>query len=276
MKLSEIKQILAANRLRLTKSLGQNFLHDGNQLRRVIHSAQLKSSDQVLEIGPGLGALTELLLNLAGHLLAIETDPRLVEILTQRFAHDKKFALVHADALDYLQTHSCDWNHWKVVSNLPYSVASPILVELALTDACPERMVITLQLEVAQRLLARAGDENYGLLSLLVQLQYQPRDWFRIAASCFFPVPEVDSACLQLIRREPPLLTEAQKKIFVQIVKRSFSQRRKVMFKLLKQDWPVDSLAPAFEKLGISRRARAETINLDQFVKLTRILLAGL
>src|SRR5438094_2544134 len=123
MKLSEMKQFLAAGELRLTKSLGQNFLHDANQLRRIAAAADLKKSDKVLEIGPGLGPLTELLVQQAGEVLAIEKDARLVEALRKRF----DLNLIHDDALDYLRRHPRDWSEWKLVANLPFSVASPIL-----------------------------------------------------------------------------------------------------------------------------------------------------
>jgi 16S rRNA (adenine1518-N6/adenine1519-N6)-dimethyltransferase len=158
------------------------------------------------------------------------------------------------------------------VANLPYSVASPILVELAQSNGCPERMVVTLQLEVAQRLVARPDDEHYGLLTLLIQLRYEPRGWFKIPASCFFPAPEVDSACVTLMRRPGSLFNEAQTPTFTKIVKRAFSQRRKMMFKLLKEDWPEERLDRAFRTGGISLTARAETINLERFLELTRNL----
>jgi 16S rRNA (adenine1518-N6/adenine1519-N6)-dimethyltransferase len=158
------------------------------------------------------------------------------------------------------------------VANLPYSVASPILVELAQTRQRPERMVATLQLEVAQRLMAKSGDEDYGVLTLLVQLDYEPREWFKIPASCFFPEPDVDSACVVLIRRAQPLLPENQHAAFVKIVKRAFSQRRKMMLKLLKQDWPLGKLEQAFDELRLSQQIRAEEVSLEQFVSLAKTL----
>jgi 16S rRNA (adenine1518-N6/adenine1519-N6)-dimethyltransferase len=155
------------------------------------------------------------------------------------------------------------------VANLPYSVASTIFVELAQSPQRLERMVATLQLEVAHRLMARAGDEDYGVLTLLLQLDYELRDWFKIPASCFFPAPDVDSACVVLIRRAEPLLPESQRATFVKIVKRAFSQRRKMMLKLLREDWPAEKLTPAFEELNISSQERAEKLCLEQFVALT-------
>jgi len=272
MKLSEMKQILATGRIQLTKSLGQNFLHDGNQLRRIAGAAELTKQDKVLEIGPGLGPLTELLVAGAGEALAIEKDRRLFEFLQERFAGTTTLTLLHADALDHLQSGQRDWSDWKLVANLPYSVASPIIVELAQAADCPQRMVVTLQLEVARRLVAGAGDEDYGVLSLLTQLRYEAQGHFNIPAECFFPAPEVDSACVILVRRENPLLPPEDRPAFTRLVKLAFSQRRKMMLKLLKQDWPVDRLTSAFESAGLSPQIRAEKVSLEQFITLFRML----
>ena len=367
MKLSEMRNLLAREDIQLTKSLGQNFLHDGNQLRRIIDAAELSQSDHVLEIGPGLGPLTELLLQHAGEVLAIEKDLRLVKILSRRFgvtledpnarrreeeksdrwiesqhnraiesttkllplpggleplgkrrkesaegggpegveragaseslgrgegerkqanshsqprSHKHKseagetpaLRLLHDDALDFLKRQPRDWHDWKLVANLPYSVASPILVELAQGERSPKRIVATLQLEVARRLMAHAGDHDYGLLTLLVQLDFEPRDSFKIPAGCFFPQPDVDSACVILDRRAKPLLPEELRDTFHAIAKRAFSQRRKMMFKLLKADWPEASLTHAFAAANLSPQTRAETVAVHQFVALTSLL----
>jgi 16S rRNA (adenine1518-N6/adenine1519-N6)-dimethyltransferase len=270
MKLSEMKQILTEKEIQLTKSLGQNFLHDRNQLLRIAAAADLQSTDQILEIGPGLGPLTELLIERASEVFAIEKDLRLVEILKQRFG--EKLNLLHDDALDYLRRESRDWTQWKLVSNLPYSVASPILVELAQAPQPPERMVATLQSEVAQRLMAPSGSRDYGVLTLLVQLHFQPRETFKIPAVCFFPEPDVASTCVVLIRRPQPLFSPNLREVFNRIVKRSFSQRRKMMLKLLKQDWPAEKLEAAFAHSKLSNQVRAEAVPLEQFVGLTRFL----
>jgi 16S rRNA (adenine1518-N6/adenine1519-N6)-dimethyltransferase len=304
-----MRELLATRGIQLTKSLGQNFLHDGNQLRRIVDAAELKKTDKILEIGPGLGPLTELLLENAGEVLAIEKDARLVEFLQERFNVGQASSLspspkvletgkmpvlnlLHADALEFLKVGPAsslssenksktgrmpvplDWHDWKLVANLPYSVASTILVELAQSPKRPERMVATLQLEVAHRLMAKAGDEDYGVLTLLLQLDYELRDRFKIPAGCFFPAPDVDSACVVLIRRAQPLLPENQHAIFVKIVKRAFSQRRKKMLKLLREDWPAEELTQAFEELKISPEERAEKLGLEQFVALTEKLSA--
>ena len=272
MKLSELRQLLADHDLCLTKSLGQNFLHDGNQVRRILEAAQLGLADRVLEIGPGLGALTEGLLERAGEVVAIELDPRLGPILRERFKEALNLRLVQANALEYLRHQPCDWSGWKLVANLPYSVASPLLVELALSQPGPERMVATVQREVARRLMARAGHSDYGLLTLLVQQQYRPAREFVISASCFFPPPGVDSACVVLERRTPSLVSPDLIATFVRLAKRGFSQRRKMMFKLLKHDWAEDRLAVGFAATGLSPQVRAEAVSLEQFVQLARYL----
>ena len=291
-----MRELLATRGIQLTKSLGQNFLHDANQLRRIVEAAELKKTEKVLEIGPGLGPLTELLLENAGEVLAIEKDLRLVEFLRERFKVSEgrvtrvpnfetpitqkkqglaelvppKFSLLHADALEFLRRESHDWGDWKLVANLPYSVASTIFVELAQSPKRPERMVATLQLEVARRLMAKAGDEDYGVLTLLLQLDYELREWFKIPAGCFFPEPDVDSACVVLIRREQPPLSDHQRVMFAKIVKRAFSQRRKMMLKLLREDWPAEKLERAFKKLQLSPQIRAEAVSLEQFVALAQ------
>lgn len=279
MKLSEMKQVLAEKQVQLTKSLGQNFLHDGNQLRRIVRAAELQPSDKVLEIGPGLGPLTELLLEEAGYVLAIEKDARLARLLRDRFETHGELArfsaelcLIEGDALDYLKRNPTDWSGWKLVANLPYSVASPILVELAQSLCAPSRLVATLQLEVARRLVAKSSETDYGLLTLLVQAVYEPRGHFKIPASCFFPAPEVDSACVVLVRRREALLNPDERSTFEAIVKRSFSQRRKMMAKLLKADWSAATIESAFAEVSLPAQTRAEAVSLEQFVSLAKIL----
>jgi len=296
MNLTEMRELLAKRDIQLTKSLGQNFLHDANQLRRIVDAAKIQPADKILEVGPGLGPLTELLLEQAGEVLAVEMDGRLVDFLRERFGAEKQsdevlknalagqsetsgeprqlgaFHLWHDDALAFLKREPRDWSDWMLVANLPYSVASPILVELAAGPRAPKRIVATLQLEVAKRLMARADDDDYGILTLLVQLDFVPREWFKIPPGCFYPAPDVDSACVILERRAPPLLPVEQRETFRKLVKKAFSQRRKMMLKLLKQDWPKEKLEAAFAALNISLMERAEKLSLEQFVALTQIL----
>ena len=274
MKLSEMRRILSEKGIRLTKSLGQNFLFDANQLRRIVALADLNTRDKVLEVGPGLGPLTELLVAEAGEVLAIEKDARLVQLLQERFSNlrPERLRLVHDDALGFLKGEERHWSEWKLVSNLPYSIASPLLVELALKMCGPQCIVVTLQAEVANRLAASPGTRDYGVLTLLVQLNYEPRDSFKIPASCFFPEPEIDSMCVCLVRRQSALLSEDLVQPFRAIVKRSFSQRRKMMLKLLKSDWPEAALQHAFSSEKLSPQVRAEQVTMHQFIGLTKCL----
>ena len=274
MNLSEMRSVLDESGIQLTKSLGQNFLHDGNQLRRIVAAAELQPTDRVLEIGPGLGPLTEQLLEHAGEVFAVEKDLRLGTLLLKRLGAQPKLRLLHGDGLEIVRANASDWAGWKLVANLPYSVASPILVELASNVHPPERMTATLQIEVARRLMAKGGADDYGLLSLLVQLRFEPKGMFKIPSGCFFPPPDVDSACITLVRRERELLPESLRPTFVRIVKRAFSQRRKMMVKLLKQDWAVEQLEAAISELQISPLIRAEAVTLEQFVRLTEMLAA--
>lgn len=200
MTLNEMRQLLESRNIQLTKSLGQNFLHDGNQLRRIVASAGLIPTDRVLEIGPGLGPLTESLVTQSASVLAIEKDERLVQVLRERFPSFRgqieinaaslestaepvtenrsigsfeEGGLLHADALRWLQATRRDWTGWKLVANLPYSVASPILVELAMALVPPDRMVATLQAEVVRRIAAAPDTDDYGILTLLLGLQFE-------------------------------------------------------------------------------------------------------
>lgn len=272
MNLGQMRQLLDGRDIRLTKSLGQNFLHDNNQIRRIADSGALEKTDRVLEIGPGLGPLTAELLQRAGHVRAIELDQRLLEILRERFASQPRLELVHGDALEIIRRPDSDWSGWKVVSNLPYSVGSPILVEFALHRRSPERIAATLQLEVVERLAAGPESDAYGILSLLVGLRYLCQGWFRIPAECFFPAPDVTSACVTLVKRPEPLLETEHEPIFVRVVKRAFSQRRKMMRKLLKAEWPLEVLDSAMLAAGIPATARAEELGIDRFVDLSRRL----
>lgn len=272
MKLSDIRQCLASRNIRLTKSLGQNFLHDANQLRRIVERAAVSKTDKVLEVGPGLGVLTELLLERAGEVFTIEIDSRLVEVMRERFGGEQRLTLVEGDALAYLRSEGRSWSDWKLVANLPYSIASPVMVELASARPGPRSLTATLQLEVARRLFASAGASDYGILTLLVQLTYEPVDLFPIPPTCFFPEPEVESACVHLVRRAEPLLPGSLHPSFRRIVKRAFSQRRKMMLKLVRADWEEAILHRAFESLGLDPRIRAEKLSLRDFVELTRLV----
>ncbi|HON06764.1 MAG TPA: 16S rRNA (adenine(1518)-N(6)/adenine(1519)-N(6))-dimethyltransferase RsmA [Verrucomicrobiota bacterium] len=263
-----MRSLLAEHNIRLTKSLGQNFLYDVNQIHKIVSSADIQKDDNVLEIGPGLGPLTEHLIPRARLVMAVEKDRRLAELLKQRFADAKNFQLFCDDALEFVKNKN--WNDWIVVSNLPYSVASPILVELSKNEYPPKKLTVTVQLEVAQRIIAKHAEDDYGLLSLFIQLRYLPQGFFKIPASCFFPAPKVDSVCITMTRRDKDLLTNDQRELFYKIIKRAFSQRRKIMMKLLKSDFP--NIKDALAALNIPTDARGESISLNQYVELAKFI----
>ena len=272
---TDIRETLDEESIRLTKSLGQNLLHDQNVLRRIAKAGDLSPADKVLEIGPGLGAQTAHLLPAVSQLTAIEMDRRLEAKLRERFGEEPHFDLRHYDALKYFVTGEAkdtDWSDWKLISNLPYSVASPLLVDLAAMPRGPERLVVTLQLEVAQRLCAIPATKEYSKLTLLVGCRYETGDMFRISPHCFFPEPRVDSACLTSHRRAKPLFDDALYPPFKTVVKRAFSQRRKMMRKNLKGGWPDDKIDAAMNATGLDIKIRAEKVTLVQFVELTQRL----
>ena len=272
MNLSEIRNLLREEDIMLTKSLGQTFMHDQNQLRKIVALAKLTAADHVIEIGPGLGSLTGLLLQTAGHVTAIETDRRLVKLLDERFGERGNFTLQHADAMKIVRKTEFDWSGHKLVANLPYSIASPLLIDLAASAGRPRGMIVTLQLEVVQRLLAQSATKEYGVLTLLIGLHYATGESFVIPRGSFYPEPNVDSGCIELLRRETPLLLPELCPVFKKIVKRVFAERRKKMMKLLKRDWPEAAVVEAFDALGLDEKIRAERVTLEQFAELTQRL----
>ena len=272
MNLSEIRNLLREEDIMLTKSLGQTFMHDQNQLRKIVGLAKLTAADHVIEIGPGLGSLTGLLLQTAGHVTAIETDRRLVKLLDERFGERSNFTLQHADAMKIVRKSKFDWSKHKLVANLPYSIASPLLIDLAASAGRPHGMIVTLQLEVVQRLLAQSATKEYGVLTLLIGLYYATGESFVIPRGSFYPEPNVDSGCIELLRRETPLLLPELCPVFKKIVKRVFAERRKKMMKLLKRDWPEAAVVEAFDTLGLDEKIRAERVTLEQFTELTQRL----
>ncbi|MBT5927821.1 MAG: ribosomal RNA small subunit methyltransferase A [Verrucomicrobia bacterium] len=272
MTLSEIKQLLLERDIRLTKSLGQNFLHDQNQIRRIADAAQIQPGEKILEIGPGLGPLTRELLARKAQVKALEVDRRLIESLEVLFENEPNLTLQHIDALAYLKKEKVDWSEWKLAANLPYSVASPILVELALSEHPPQRMTATLQSEVVDRIASAYNTKTYGVLTLLIQARFQTIERFKIPATCFFPEPDVESACVTLERRKESLLTNDALRTFVHLVKLGFSQRRKIIWKLLKQRWKPEVLKEAQKSLNLDPMIRAQAITFEQFVSLANFL----
>ncbi|MCC6231871.1 MAG: ribosomal RNA small subunit methyltransferase A [Verrucomicrobiales bacterium] len=272
MTLGEMRSLIASEDLRLTKSLGQNFLHDGNQVRRIIALSGVTPGDHVLEVGPGLGPLTEELLAQGARVIAVEKDQRLAQLVQKRLGHHPSLTIHHADAMDWLRDTPELPPGTRLVANLPYSVGSAILVELASRADPPRSLTATLQTEVVGRVRAQAGTEEYGVLTLLLGRVYTVAGAFRIPASCFFPAPKIESSCVHLLRRDRPLLEGTDAEAFVRLVKLAFSQRRKQLRKTLRGVWPEEFLAGVWRQLDLREDVRAETLPLERLADLARLL----
>ena len=180
--------------------------------------------------------------------------------------------VIHADALDWLETSPRDWSAWKLVANLPYSVGSPILVELAQAPSPPRTLVATLQAEVVDRLRARPATPEYGLLTVLLAERYLPGPSFRIPASCFFPAPDVASACLRLDRRPEPLVPPERAPAFRNLAKGAFAHRRKQLRSVLRASVPAERLDAAWTSLQLPPDVRAETLSPEVLAALAQTL----
>jgi 16S rRNA (adenine1518-N6/adenine1519-N6)-dimethyltransferase len=267
MTLTEVRRLLAELGIRPSKVLGQNFLIDGNILQIILREADVRRDETVLEIGPGLGMLTKELLDRAKRVVAIEKDPRLCEYLREQFPQveliaEDAVAVLHPPSL--ILPPSC-----KVVSNLPYSISAPILERLVEGDLQPRRMVVTLQREVAQRLAAKPRHKDYGALTLFTRLRYHCTVAHAVSPGCFYPSPRVESAIVVLDRRDPRVKLR-QGAPFHEIVRAGFSQRRKMLKKLLAG---CGDAASAFARTGISSTARAEELGMEQWITLANAFL---
>ena len=259
---SEVKTLLDQLDLRPSKILGQNFLIDANILRILLAAAELRQSDQVLEVGPGLGVVTEWLERWAGRVVAIEKDRRLFEHLKDRFAKSDRVELIHADVLDVDLAKLLAGGINKMVANLPYSIASRLLVTLIQSPQPPERMVITVQKEVAHRLNAKPKTKDYGLLSILTQLRYDVVIEKDVRPTCFLPAPEVHSSIVNLrLLEQPPTVADVDQ--LTALLKLAFSRRRKQLHTVLASEFHADGRAIADRMLaGIGVRAEARPENV--------------
>ena len=251
------------------KRLGQNFLIDPNIVRKIVALAELGPSDHVLEIGPGRGILTEALCRAAGRVTAVEVDPRLHAYLETRQAELPNVELVCEDALVY-PVESLPMGT-VVVANLPYYISTPLLFRLLDQRDHFPRMVLMLQNEVADRLVAKPDGSNYGILSVMAQYAAEITKAFRVSAQCFRPRPEVGSAVVLLRTKERRVLGPKEEPKFAALVRASFAHRRKTLIYSLKDEgYDQKSVGGALELLGLSPTARAEVLSVAQFIELTR------
>lgn len=234
MTLSEIKSHLAERGLRPLKQFGQNFLHDQNLCRWLVEQIGVPPDGaRLLEIGPGLGAITEVIAGSGARLLAVEKDRGLAAFLRERFDGKKNFELREGDALDLLPEIGAAEKFPVVCGNLPYNISTPLIMTLLDWPQPPARMVFTLQIELARRLASAPGHKDYGALTVIVQSEYSVEILKKLPHSVFYPEPEVDSAVVLLTALRAPLVPSQRRAAFRELVKKGFSQRRKKLSNLI-------------------------------------------
>jgi 16S rRNA (adenine1518-N6/adenine1519-N6)-dimethyltransferase len=272
----DVRTILKRHDLRPSKGLGQNFLVDQAILEKIVAAAGLSSDDTVLEIGAGLGTLTKRLAQAAGRVVAVELDERMIGALREALRCDN-VALVQGDilALDPAELVA-PATRYKVVANLPYYITSAVLRHLLEASLRPERMVVTVQREVAERIVARPGEMS--LLSVSVQLYGRPQILFRIRPGSFYPSPEVESAVVRVDMHDTPPVDVADTDAFFRVAKAGFAQRRKQLRNTLAAGLhlPSKEVEAKLREAGVDPKRRAETLSLEEWARVARVLTAPL
>lgn len=270
---TELTSFLRAHRLRLTKRLGQHHLVDARTIDRILEACQLSRNDTVVEIGAGLGALTEGLAQRAKHVYAVEVDRRVAQLLSERMRSWGNVTVVCQDILSF------SWAQARgavVVGAIPYHITSPILVWLSESHQEVQKSVLVLQREVAQRLTARSDTKAYGRLSVLGQYRWQLTARFVVSRSAFFPRPAVDSVCLELLRRVRPPVRVEDEAWFFAVVKAVFAHRRKTAANCLASGLLTDrsraDIEQALQGLGVPITVRGEALSLEQLAALANAL----
>ena len=265
---------------RFQKKYGQNFLIDSNILENIIGAAEIGKDDCVLEIGPGIGTMTQYLAEHAGQVIAVEIDDYLIPILKDTLSAYDNIMVIHNDILKVDVQKLCDtYNEGKpikVVANLPYYITTPIIMGLFESHVPLSSITIMVQKEVADRMQVGPGTKDYGALSLAVQYYARPEIVAQVPPSCFIPRPTVGSAVIRLTRyEEPPVKTGDEKKMFA-IIRAAFNQRRKTLVNALSNAGiygiTKEKAAQALEKMGLSATIRGEALTLEQFAALSDFL----
>jgi 16S rRNA (adenine1518-N6/adenine1519-N6)-dimethyltransferase len=263
--------------LRPRKGLGQNFLTDPVHLNRIVEAAELGPEDTVLEIGPGPGTLTQRLVQAAGRVIAVELDPQMVNLLHHEFGYLPNLTIVEADILKIqpaalFSDYALPLINYKVVANLPYYITSAVLRHLMEADLRPERLVLTVQKEVAQRIVAKPDDMS--LLAVSVQFYGRPQIVDTIPAGAFYPPPKVDSAVVRIDSYPGPVIPVEDIEHFFRVVKAGFSQKRKQLKNTLAGGLhrPVAEVVAAMEKAGLDPTRRAQTLSLEEWGRLAKQL----
>ncbi|NLK44979.1 MAG: 16S rRNA (adenine(1518)-N(6)/adenine(1519)-N(6))-dimethyltransferase RsmA [Tissierellia bacterium] len=272
-----IKEILSKYGFKFSKSLGQNFLIDGNIVRKIVEKAKITKEDCVLEIGPGMGTLTEELALSAKKVLAIELDKNLLPILDETLEDYENVEIVHGDVLkvdlEKLIEEKLDNKPVKVVANLPYYVTTPIITKLLESNLSIDSIIVMVQKEVAERMEAKPGGKDYGSLSVFVNFYSIPEIIINVPKTVFMPQPKIDSAVIKLnIKKDLP---DIDKDKFFKIVKAAFSKRRKTLLNALSSyGFSIDKevIKETLEQLNIKPEIRAENLSIEDFIKISKSL----
>ena len=264
------QHILNRFKLRADKKLGQNFLIDENVVHQIVAAAELSEADTVLEVGPGIGTLTQGLAESKARVVAVELDTRLLPVLATTLNGYDNVRVVHGDILKVNIMEEVGAPSFKVCANLPYYITTPIIFALLEKRLPMERLVAMVQKEVAERMAAQPGGKEYGALSVAIQYYTEPEIAFLVPPTSFIPAPAVESAVIVCKRRIKPPVEVCDEGLFFRVVKAAFSLRRKMLSNSLKNmGIKSEQVAKWLELAGVDGKRRAETLSLEDFAKLT-------
>lgn len=265
----ETKYILDKNNIRPNKKLGQNFLINEDALD--IISSNVKSDDVVLEIGPGIGSLTKKLLDRANKVISIELDPKMCEILKQRFFLYENFELINDDILNVDVNKLCKeyGNKLKVVANLPYYITTSILTHLLESDI--QDITILIQKEVADRITAIPGEKRAGAITYLVYYYANSSILENVSKESFIPNPEVESSIVHISKLPTKRVQVKDETLFFRVIKENFTKRRKTIVNSISNSIPKEKLLPILNELGISENTRGEDLSIEKFAKIVNL-----
>lgn len=263
------------------KSLGQNFLVNDAVIEETIEAADIGKEDFVIEIGPGLGTLTQKLLEKAKKVIAIELDPRMIDIIKERFCLYQNFEVIPEDVLKVnlrerieKEKRENGIKQVKIVANLPYYITTPIIMKLLEDKLDIQTITVMVQKEVAQRLTAKTGEKLAGAITYSVQYYCEAKEVVEVPKESFIPAPEVESAVIQLVLREKPPVEVKKESEFFKLIKVSFMQRRKTFLNGVSNSGLVEKqkLKQILEELGIEENIRGENLSLEQFAEIANRL----
>lgn len=273
-------EILRKYQFRMQKKYGQNFLIDGNILTKILEAAQITEEDCVLEIGPGIGTMTQRLAEAAGRVIAVEIDRELIPILEETLSSYHNVTVLCGDILKVDLAALAEENGGrplKVVANLPYYITTPIIMALFESRMPLVSITVMVQSEVADRMQTGPGSKDYGALSLAVQYYAKPEVVARVPASCFLPRPNVDSTVVRLTKYEKPLVNVTDESFLFAVIRASFNQRRKTLANGLANAGDLGvtrgQVETVLEEMGLSAMIRGETLTLERFAELSDRLL---